>query len=271
MSVREPLLTEVVIVGAGPTGLSMAVQLLRYNIDFIILEKNEKTTHLSKAIAVQARTLEIFQEVGLATEAIKQGRITTALNLFYKGKRKAHINIANLGETISPFPFALSLEQSKTETLLVDYLTKHEGEIRWKSIFDEVIQRNDGVDVKFHDEEGEQKIEAAYLVGCDGAASPVRHQLGLPFEGSTIPKLFYVADVTLKSPVINKDELFVFLIKKRFRYFFSDGRSRSLSHCRRDSRRNRGYVVTIRRPRSRVIQTNCRTRYVRRTALVLEL
>lgn len=220
MEVREPLLTEVVIVGAGPTGLSMAVQLLRYNIDFIILEKNEKTTHLSKAIAVQARTLEIFQELGLATEAIKQGRITTALNLFYKGKRKARINIANLGETISPFPFALSLEQSKTERLLVDYLARHEKGILWNTTFDEVIQRENGVDVKFHDREGEQRIEAAYLVGCDGAASPVRHQLGLTFEGSTIPKLFYVADVTVKSRVINKDELFVFLIRKGFAIFF---------------------------------------------------
>ena len=220
MNVREPLLTEIVIVGAGPTGLSMAVQLVRYNIDFVILEKNEKTTHLSKAIAVQARTLEIFQELGLATEAIKQGRITTALNLFYHGKRKARINIANLGENISPFPFALSLEQSKTEKLLVDYLARHEKEILWKSTFDEVTQRDDGVDVKFHDDEGEQKIEAAYLIGCDGAASPIRHQLGLAFEGSTVPKLFYVADVTLKSSVINKDELFAFLIRKGFAIFF---------------------------------------------------
>jgi len=220
MSVREPLLTEVVIVGAGPTGLSMAAQLLRYNIDFVILEKNEKTTHLSKAIAVQARTLEIFQELGLASEAIKQGRITTALNLFYRGKRKARINIANLGENISPFPFALSLEQSKTEKLLVDYLARHEKEILWNSTFDELTQREDGVDIKFHDHEGEHKIEAAYLIGCDGAASPIRHQLGLAFEGTTVPKLFYVADITLKSSVINKDELFVFLTKKGFAIFF---------------------------------------------------
>src|SRR5215203_5092175 len=89
--------TKVVIVGAGPTGLSMAVQLLRHNIDFIILEKNEETTTLSKAIVIQARTLEIFQESGIAERAIKEGRVTTALNLFYKGKQKAAINIAGLG------------------------------------------------------------------------------------------------------------------------------------------------------------------------------
>ena len=117
---------DVIIAGAGPTGLSMAVQLIRYGIDFIILEKNEKTTQLSKAVVVQARTLEIFQEVELAEEALKRGRITTALNLFYKGKRKAAIDFAGLGEGLSPFSFALSLEQSKTETLLADYLHQKE-------------------------------------------------------------------------------------------------------------------------------------------------
>ena len=79
--------TQVVIIGAGPTGLSMAAQLLRFNIDFIILEKNEKTTPLSKAIVVQARTLEIFKEIGIAEKAIATGRVTTAMNLFYKGKQ----------------------------------------------------------------------------------------------------------------------------------------------------------------------------------------
>src|SRR3954466_3986885 len=88
----------VVIVGAGPTGLSMAIQLLRYDIDFIILEKNERTTPLSKALVVQARSLEIFQELGLASKAIEEGQVTTGLNMFYKGKQKAEVNLTGLGE-----------------------------------------------------------------------------------------------------------------------------------------------------------------------------
>src|SRR5436853_3994634 len=95
--------TKVVIVGAGPTGLSMATQLIRHNIDFIIIEKNEKTTPFSKAIVVQARTLEIFQELGIDKIAIKEGRQTTAMKLFYKGKQKATVNIAGLGDGLSPF------------------------------------------------------------------------------------------------------------------------------------------------------------------------
>lgn len=213
--------TQVVIVGAGPTGLSMAAQLMRYQIDFILIEKNEKTTFLSKAIAVQARTLEIFQEMGIAERAIAAGEIITGMNLFYKGKRKATINLSGLGEGLSQFAMALSLEQSKTEQLLVDYLNENGKQVRWKSEFSHFEEHENAVSVYYKDENGiEQQIEASYLVGCDGAGSPIRHQLGLSFEGSTEPKLFYVADTTLKSPVINTNTLFMFMIKKGFVLFF---------------------------------------------------
>ncbi len=209
-----------VILGAGPTGLSLAAQLLRYNIEFIILEKNEKTTPYSKAIAVQARTLEIFREIDLADKAISLGRVTTAFNVFYKGKKKARLNLSGMGEGLSAFPFALSLEQSKTEELLVNYLAEHGKKISWQSSYSR-FEEKDGVTVYYRDAKGEdQIIEADYLVGCDGASSIIRHQMNAGFEGDTIPKIFYIADVTLSSPVINKDELFVFLIKKGFILFF---------------------------------------------------
>ncbi len=212
---------QVIIVGAGPTGLSMASQLLRYKIDFIIIEKNEGTTPLSKAVVVQARTLEIFQELGIAEQAIQEGRVTTALNLFYKGKQKAAVNLSGLGEGLSPFPYALSLEQSKTEKILVDYLSINGKEIQWKCSFSHFEQDDNGVTVYYKDGNGQdQKVEGLYLVGCDGASSLMRHQLGLSFEGDTVPKIFYVADVQLKSPVINTNALSMFMIKKGFILFF---------------------------------------------------
>ena len=212
--------TKVVIVGAGPTGLSLAAQLLRYNIDFIIIEKNEKTTHLSKAVVVQARTMEILMEMGLAQKAIETGRITTAMNIFHNGKRKAFLDLAGMGDGLSPFPFVLSLEQSKTEKLLADHLTANGKTINWGS---ELInfEQNNGVTVHYKDKTGiEQTIKAEYIVGCDGAGSMIRHQMGAGFEGDTIPKIFYVADVEMSSPLINTDQLFIFLIKKGFILFF---------------------------------------------------
>ncbi len=213
--------TQVIIIGAGPTGLSMAAQLLRLNIDFVILEKNAEATTLSKAIVVQARTLEIFQELGIAENAIEGGRVTTALNLFNKGKKVTAININGLGEGLSPFPFALSFEQSKTEKLLAAYLAEHGESIEWNTELIQLEQNEQAVTVSCK-KSGQpvQKIQAAYLVGCDGAGSKVRHQLGLSFEGTTEPKLFYVADVILKSPVINKDEVYMYMIKKGFVLFF---------------------------------------------------
>jgi 2-polyprenyl-6-methoxyphenol hydroxylase-like FAD-dependent oxidoreductase len=80
------LKTQVIIVGAGPTGLSMAAQLLRYNIDFIIIEKNEKTTSFSKVLVVQARSLEIFQELGIAEKAISEGQVTLLTAMLQKKK-----------------------------------------------------------------------------------------------------------------------------------------------------------------------------------------
>ena len=213
--------TQVVIAGAGPTGLSLAAQLLRYNIDFIIIDKNEKPTTLSKALVVQARTLEVLKELGLAEKALQKGKVTTALNLFYRGKQKASINFSGMGKGLSPFPYALSLEQSKTEELFVDYILEHGKNIQWKSEFSHVEQNENGVTVYFKNNAGtEQKIEALYLAGCDGASSIVRHQMNLSFEGNTAPRIFYVADVKIKSSVINKNELFFFLIKKGFILFF---------------------------------------------------
>ena len=218
---NNTLKTQVIIVGAGPTGLSMAAQLLRYGIDFIIIEKNERTTPFSKALVVQARSLEIFDELGIAEKAIKEGQITTAMNVFYKGRRKAAVNINGLGEGLSPFPYALSLEQSKTEKLLVDHLASHQKLIQWGCEFSRYEQDDNGVTVFYTEGNNkEQRIRADYFVGCDGASSPVRHQAGLTFEGDTVPKLFYVADTILSSPVINRNELFMFMIRKGFVLFF---------------------------------------------------
>ncbi|HEV2832183.1 MAG TPA: FAD-dependent monooxygenase, partial [Hanamia sp.] len=197
----KPSKTQVIIIGAGPTGLSIAVQLLRYHIDFIIIEKNKKTTPFSKAVVIQARTLEVFNEIGLAEKAINEGRLTTAMNVFYNGKRKAGFDLAGLGNGISHFPFALSLEQSKTEKLLVDYLSQKGKTVLWKSEFLRFEQNKSGVIVYYKDaNEQQQIIEADYLVGCDGASSGVRHAMGLSFEGDTVPKIFYVSDVKLNSP-----------------------------------------------------------------------
>src|ERR1700744_4580043 len=114
--------TQVLIVGAGPTGLMMACQLQRWGIDFIIIDDKHTTTDKSKALAVQARSVEMFGQMGIAGEAIKRGSKAKAVNLVVKDKVRAHVPFNDLGEGLSPYPFVLMLEQNKNEQLLVEYL-----------------------------------------------------------------------------------------------------------------------------------------------------
>lgn len=213
--------TQVVIVGAGPTGLSMAAQLQRFGVDFILLEKNPGITNLSKAIVVQARSMEIFRELGIVEEAVKRGAVTTAMHMYYQGKLMLELDLAGLGRGFSFFPFALSLEQSKTEQLLLEYIEERNAKIEWDATVEDLKQVDNGVTIYYKDGNGnDHRIDADYLVGCDGAGSWVRNHLGLSFEGSTEPKLFYVADVVIDSPVINKNGLYMHLVKKGFVLFF---------------------------------------------------
>src|SRR5215467_7766313 len=97
--------TEVLIVGAGPTGLSLACQLVRYGIDVVIIEKNEGITRYSKAIGVQARTLEIYEQMGLARPAIEQGTIAGKARLSVAGEVRGQLDFSNIGQGLSPYPF----------------------------------------------------------------------------------------------------------------------------------------------------------------------
>ncbi|HSS22119.1 MAG TPA: FAD-dependent monooxygenase [Pyrinomonadaceae bacterium] len=194
----SPIKTEVLIVGAGPTGLSLACQLVRYGIDFVIVEQNETVTPYSKALGVHARTLEIYEQMGLAEPAVSQGTIAGKIRLLEKGEVVGELDLSHIGEGISPFPYMLVLEQSQNEKLLYEYLKAHGREVQWQTECAYFSQNASGVTATLHDKTGaSQIVEAKYLVGCDGARSPIRIALGLSFEGSTNARTFYVADVEI--------------------------------------------------------------------------
>ncbi len=193
--------TDVIIVGAGPTGLSLAVQLMRYNIDFVILDQKGGVTELSKALVVHARTLEIYDQVGLAEKAVAGGEQVQKAALMHDGHISARLDLSDFGGQLSPFPFFLVFEQNKNERLLYGHLQHHGKAVQWQTELESFTQDIDGVRAVVKTKSGEmQTIAARYLVGCDGASSPTRQLLGLTFAGSTQPRLFYVADVQMKFP-----------------------------------------------------------------------
>jgi len=212
--------TDVLIIGAGPTGLSLACQLERYGVDFIIAEKKEGVTPYSKAIGVQARTLEIYEQIGLAQEAIEQGTVAGKGRLLVGGEVRGEIDFSNIGEGLSPYPFVLMLEQSKNEKLLYEYLQNHRKEVRWQTELESFSQDDSGVTAQVKTSDGAAgTIEAKYLVGCDGPKSLVRHTLGLEFEGSTFERMFYVADSQIDWN-LSHDALHICLAKDSFVVFF---------------------------------------------------
>ena len=214
------LQTDVLIVGAGPTGLALACQLVRYGIDFVIVDKNEGVTSYSKALGVHARTLEIYEQVDLAQQAVEQGAIAGIARLLKGSEVRAELDLSNLGAGLSAYPYVLFLEQSKNEQLLYDYLKRNDKTVRWQTELVSFSQTEEKVTAQVKTANGaSQKIEAHYLVGCDGPKSPVRHALGLEFAGSTFERVFYVADVQIDWN-LHHDAFHVCLLKDSLLIFF---------------------------------------------------
>lgn len=208
--------TDVIIVGAGPSGLALACQFIRFGVDFVIFDRKETTTPFSKAIGVQARTLEIYEQIDLADKLIGQGKIAAKARMIVGGEVRGEVEFGELGKGLSPYPFVLMCEQGRHETILYDFIKEHDKDVLWSTELETFSQDAAGVTVNL---KGGATIEAKYLAACDGAKSPVRHALGLTFEGSTFERMFYVADVQINWKYPN-DAGQAFLLKHNLLAFF---------------------------------------------------
>ena len=217
----------VLIIGAGPTGLMMAGQLARFHIPFRIIEKNEGPTTQSRALVIQARSLEIFEQMGLAESAIKQGKIFQTINYVVNGKLAQRVPLGDFGKGLTQFPYLLILEQSKTEPLLGSFLEHQGHHIDWRTELVSFTQSDNAVvaTLKHHDKE--ETIEAEWLIGADGASSLVRKILNIPFGGETYKESLFVLDCKINWP-FKDDEAAIALSKDAFGLFFpmTDGRCR---------------------------------------------
>ena len=211
---------DVLIAGAGPTGLALACQLIRYGVDFAIVDKKETTTPHSKAIGVQARTLEIYEQIGLADKLVELGAIVEKARMFAGGKVRGEAEFKDIGKGLSPYPYILIVEQGRHERLLYDHIKANGCDVRWQTELIDFEQDEAKVVARVSSADGQtDTIEAKYLIACDGAKSLVRHSLGLRFEGSTCERMFYVADVQLEWE-FSHDALQVFLMKNSLLAFF---------------------------------------------------
>jgi 2-polyprenyl-6-methoxyphenol hydroxylase-like FAD-dependent oxidoreductase len=233
---------EVLIAGAGPTGLVLALWLTRMGVRVRIVDKTAEPGTTSRALAVQARTLEFYSQVGLADTMVAQGRKTIAANLWVAGKRAAHAVLGEMGKGLSPFPFALIFPQDEHERLLVERLAAAGVQVERRT---ELLRfEDDGTRVLAYlrgPSGGEERCEAAYIAGCDGAHSTVREALQIGFPGGVYDHLFYVADVEASGAAIN-GELNIALDTTDFLVVFplkSDGRARLIGTVKQEAEQQR--------------------------------
>jgi len=219
--------SEVVIVGAGPTGLLAACLLARYGLKFRIIEKNKGTTTQSRALAIHAASMEIFSQIGIADNFVTLGKKVQAVNYFVKGKVKQRIPLSEFGKGATQFPFLLVLEQSKTEKLLNDLLESLGHKVEWETELIDFSQDDHGVKVTVKNAGIDETIQADWLVGADGARSQVRQILDIPFGGQTYPIDLFVLDCRVNWN-LKEDELYIAFSDHSFAGFFPmpEGRCR---------------------------------------------
>ncbi len=192
---------DVLIAGAGPTGLALALWLTRQGIPVRIVDKSPAPGTTSRAMAVQARTLELYRQLGLAEVVVGQGKPNPSINIWVKGKKRAHLSFENVGRDLTPYPYVLIYPQDRHERLLVDKLQALGVGVERNTEIIGFEDRTDRVIARLRRQDGsEDTCSALYLAGCDGARSTVRSQLGTGFPGGTYSQLFYVADVEISGP-----------------------------------------------------------------------
>jgi 2-polyprenyl-6-methoxyphenol hydroxylase-like FAD-dependent oxidoreductase len=229
--------TDVLIVGAGPTGLVLALWLARAGVRLRIIDKTAEPGTTSRALAVQARTLEFYQQLGFADAVVAAGRKMLAANFWVRGKRAAHVILGEMGKGISPFSYALIYPQDEHERLLIDLLREAGVEVERQTELLRFQETADGITGQIRHADGrEEPCTAAYIAGCDGARSTVREALAIGFPGGTYEHLFYVADVDASGQTMN-GELHVALDKTDFLVVFplkSDRRARLIGTIRQE-------------------------------------
>jgi len=191
----KKILDEVLIVGAGPTGLVLALWLTKFGIKVRIIDKTAQPGTTSRAMAVQARTLELYQQLDLAKAVEAAGCKNAALNLWVSGKKRARLPLAKVGAKFSPYPFILMYPQDYHEQLLVDKLQTLGITVERQTEFLDFENKGDSVIARILLPNGQEELtQVAYIAGCDGARSPIRHQMDTGFPGGTYSHFFYVAD-----------------------------------------------------------------------------
>ena len=195
---------QVLIAGAGPTGLVLALWLARLGVSVRLIDKTAEPGTTSRAVAVQARTLEFYRQLGLADDVVGRGRVLTAANIWVRGRKVAHAPFGEMGRGLSPFPYGLIFPQDEHERMLIECLAELGVAVERRTELAGFDDHGGRIVARLKHADGrEERCETAYLAGCDGAHSAVRQGLNIGFPGGTYAHMFYVADIVGRGPAMD--------------------------------------------------------------------
>ena len=183
----------ILIVGAGPVGMTMASELVRYGVPVRIIDKSVQRTDKSKALVLWSRTLELLDRGGGSAAFVNAGYKAEAVNIITGDKVIGHVSMKNVN---SPYPYGLVIPQSETERLLENRLGDLGVSVERQVELISLKNSTDTVEAILRHADGhEEAVSADWLVGCDGAHSAVRHGVGAPFTGETNSSDWMLADI----------------------------------------------------------------------------
>jgi len=235
------------IIGAGPTGLVLALWLTKLGVKVRIVDKTAEPGTTSRALAVQARTLELYCQLDLTDAVLKLGHKVPAVNLWVKGEPVTRLPFERVGSDLTPHPFLHIFPQDQHERLLVERLETVGVFVERRTELVSFTDEGERVIARLRDPEGrEESCEASYIAGCDGARSTVRETIGTGFRGGTYRQMFYVADVEAAGRALD-GELHADLDEADFLAVFplaGKGRARLIGTVR-DERADRADTLTF--------------------------
>ncbi|CRL51529.1 FAD-dependent monooxygenase [Pseudomonas sp. P154a] len=248
--------SDVLIVGAGPTGLVLALWLSKLGIRVRIIDKTSAPGTTSRALAVQARTLELYRQLDLSEAVVQNGHRVAAANFWVSGESVARLPLSNIGAGLTPYSFMEIFPQDQHERLLIERLETFGIKVERGTELEDFEETGDGITAHLRLPDGQQETcQACYLAGCDGARSIVRKKLDTGFPGGTYQQIFYVADVQASGPALN-GELHVDLDEADFLAVFplaGSGRARLIGTVR-DERADRAETLRFEDVSSRAIE-----------------
>ena len=248
--------SDVLIVGAGPTGLVLALWLTKLGANIRIIDKTTEPGTTSRALAVHARTLELYRQLGLADIVVARGHKVPAVRLWIKGEPRTRVSFEEVGADLTAYSFLQIFPQDEHERLLIATLEGLGVSVERNTELLGYTDEGGRVIARLRSPDGEEECcEAAYIAGCDGAHSIVRETMGTGYPGGTYRHLFYVADVEASGRAVD-GELHVDLEEADFLAVFplaGKGRARLIGTVR-DDRADRADMLKFEDVSGRVIE-----------------